>query len=144
MDRTLRIAAVAAAARTADLFDALVRYGLRPDMVWYGADMCPSVTGFTSDYGTAAFRIGSTAMALRLLRTLVLPLEFGVFVGLPAWIGAEAIPDDVSADGPARRRVPGSELEVAVFDDRVIEITTDDPDLLEALRTRFAGTIIAA
>jgi hypothetical protein len=103
--------------------------------------MCPSVTGFTSDYGTAAFRIGGTARVIQLLQALAgEAFEFGVFIALPAWIGAEAIPDDVAAAGLSRQRAPGSEIEVAVLDAGLIEITSDDAALLAALRTRLAGT----
>ncbi len=141
---TLQIADGTAIGQVAALFEALARHGFRGDIVWYGADMCPSVTGFTSDYGTAAFRIGSTAMVVQLLRALDVPqLDFGVFIGLPAWIGAEAIPDDVSAEGPSRQRAPASAIEIAVFDDTFIEITADDAALLAALRAQFGGTIIA-
>ncbi len=144
--RTLRIAAGDdTVARLADLFQALNGAGARADMVWHGADMCPSVTGFTSDYGTAAFRIGSTARVVQLLQALAgEPFEFGVFIALPAWIGAEAIPDEASAGGASRQRAPGADIEVAVFDDSVIEVTSDDAALLEGLRARFAGTIVAA
>ena len=140
---TLQIADGTTVGQIAALFEALAGHGFRGDIVWYGADMCPSVTGFTSDYGTAAFRIGSTAMVVQLLRALEVPqLDFGVFIGLPAWIGAEAIPDDVSAEGPSRQRAPASAIEIAVFDDAVIEITADDAALLAALRAQFGGTIV--
>ena len=141
---TLQITGETTVARVANLFEALAGRGFRGDIVWYGADMCPSVTGFTSDYGTAVFRIGSTAMVLQLLRALEVPqLDFGVFIALPAWIGAEAIPDDVAAEGPSRQRAPASAIEIAVFDDTVIEVTADDAALLAALRAQFGGTLIA-
>lgn len=130
---TLRIPAADLSA----VFETISRHPIQGGLVWHGADMDPSLTGFSSDYDSATFRIGTTATVIQLLGTVsVDTLEIGVFLGLPGWVGAEAIPEAVPADPASGQRAPASVIEVAVVDG-VIEVTSEHLDVLQALRGRF-------
>lgn len=126
------------------VFEAIGRHPIQGDLVWHGADMCSSLSGVSSDYDSATFRIGDTATVLQLLGTVPLEdLEVGVFIGLPRWVGAEAIPEMADTDGPSGQRAPASVIEVAVTDG-VVAVTSDHLEVLQDLRGCFPGARFGA
>lgn len=128
------------------VFEALDGVVPEADVIWYLGDVEPDM-GVLAAYGSAmALPIGNTRRVLELLTTVTFAqLDWGLFAALPAR-GESPLPSKIAIAGEPGEPpgcVPGSLIEVEAVDDTYIEIMSNRPDVMQAIRDRFGGTVVA-
>jgi hypothetical protein len=127
------------------VFRMLAEHAAVPDLVWYGGDMAPALGPLRRYSGGTVLQIGTVSRVLELLESLIfLQIDFGLFAAFPASIVPTGLDQAVSTEGPLGQKFRASQVEVVVFDDTFIEVTTDFVEILDGLKSRFPGADIAS
>lgn len=69
-------------------------------------------------------------------------LDDGIIAAIPPDTQPDVIEKVISADGPMTKIINNSTMELHAFDSYLIEIYTEIPQIVEALRDRFGGIMV--